>query len=257
MTQTIRRTFLNTGMLVAVVMPLIIFLMGMIEWGLIPPGKSDADVLSAYAEPMALTNYIQFACVFPALPFAFSYLEEKNSGYIKFIFSRMGREKYIRNKVFMVGLSGGIAAALPSLILFVYLIIVQNPTSMDSSSPYYPALMEGMAWMPYTEIWGGAFVLLLKLILVFLFGIFWAEFTLLISMLVSNRYIVFAVPIAVYLLTWMLLPGKVAIITPIHLLRGDFNDSYPVFMPFVVQLIYIAITAMLILLCFRRKQNHE
>ena len=94
--ENFKRSCLNGGMIAAVVIPLVLFAESLYEGGLLQ--KTDVDILSAYALPMALSNYLQFACLFPILPFALSYCEDKNSGYLKYILQRQGRKKYIRNR---------------------------------------------------------------------------------------------------------------------------------------------------------------
>ena len=84
--ENFKRSCLNGGMIAAVVIPLALFAESLYEGGLLQ--KTDVDILSAYALPMALSNYLQFACLFPILPFALSYCEDKNSGYLKYILQR-------------------------------------------------------------------------------------------------------------------------------------------------------------------------
>lgn len=88
--ENFKRSCLNGGMIAAVVIPLALFAESLYEGGLLQ--KTDVDILSAYALPMALSNYLQFACLFPILPFALSYCEDKNSGYLKYILQRQGRK---------------------------------------------------------------------------------------------------------------------------------------------------------------------
>lgn len=107
--ENFKRSCLNGGMIAAVVIPLALFAEALYEGGLLQ--KTDVDILSAYALPMALSNYLQFACLFPILPFALSYCEDKNSGYLKYILQRQGRKKYIRNRIFWCGISGGVAGS--------------------------------------------------------------------------------------------------------------------------------------------------
>ena len=112
--QNFKRSCLNLGMVIAIVVPLGIFFVSLYDGGIL--GRNmDMDLLSAYATPMALSNYVQFACLFPILPFAFSFCEDKNSGYLQYIRLRLSEKSYIQEKMFWTGVSGGIAATIPSM----------------------------------------------------------------------------------------------------------------------------------------------
>lgn len=253
--QNFKRSCLNWGMLAAIVIPLILFIESLYEGGLLH--AENIDILSAYAQPMALSNYVQFACLFPVLPFAFSFCEDKNSGYLKYILQRIDKKQYIRNRIFWCGISGGISSAVPSAILFLFLIFIQHPASADHNSAYYPSHLQGMIWEPYIGMWGGILILLLKLLLVFLFGVFWAEIALLISMIICNRYMVFMIVFAIYLVTWMVVPSKYSVLLEVFLLRGDFYSSMPLCDPYLIQVGYIVCTCAISVMVFRRKKFYE
>lgn len=253
--QNFKRSCLNWRMFAAIIIPLVLFAESLYEGGLLH--AENIDILSAYAHPMALSNYVQFASLFPVLPFAFSFCDDRNSGYLNYILQRMKKRHYIWDRIFWCGVSGGIAAAIPSAILFLFLILLDHPASADINSPYYPSHLSGTIWEPYIGIWGGTLILLLKLVLVFLFGVFWAEFALLISMIVCNRYIVFMVVFALYLLTWMLIPTKYSIWVELFLLRGDFYNDIPLWKPYLMQISYIVCTCVSSIIVFWRKQFYE
>ncbi len=248
----LKRSLLNPGMALAIGITLLMFVESLYSNGLFPLKYSGGELLSNYQVPMALSSYVQFACVFPMLPYAFSYLEEKNSGYVKYILQRMSPMKYIVNKIFWCGISGGMACVVPSVFLFIYLNLISDPSTK--------VLAENvdMIWDPYCYIWGGNFVLLLKLVVLFMFGVLWAEITLLISLFIHNRYIVFVIPFMIYIMTWMLLPGNLDLFKEILYVRGDFSLSYSlcfgIATPFVMQSIYIAIVCVAILQVFQRRK---
>ena len=156
--QNFKRSCLNLGMVIAIVVPLGIFFVSLYDGGIL--GRNmDMDLLSAYATPMALSNYVQFACLFPILPFAFSFCEDKNSGYLQYIRLRLSEKSYIQEKMFWTGVSGGIAATIPSMILFLVLICCYHPASNMPDSMYYPSHLQGMMWEKYIGVWGGILIL--------------------------------------------------------------------------------------------------
>lgn len=254
--QNFKRSCLNLGMVIAIVVPLGIFFVSLYDGGIL--GRNvDMDLLSAYATPMALSNYVQFACLFPILPFAFSFCEDKNSGYLQYIRLRLSEKSYIQEKMFWTGVSGGIAATIPSMILFLVLICCYHPASNMPDSMYYPSHLQGMMWEKYIGVWGGILILLLKLILVFLFGVFCSEAALLISVICANRYVVFVGILTFYLVNWILTPGKYSVFVELFLLRGDFFDTVPLWCPYLIQIIYISIICILIDRVYRRKMYYE
>ena len=253
----LRRSVLCLNMLIAIVLQLIYFSYTLYSNGYLFTESSE-DVLSSITTLFGMSGFIYFAPVFPALPFAFSYLEDKNSGFIHYMIVRMGRKKYIVQKLFWTGLSGGIASSFPVFCAFVYLILTQKPSVSDVNSMYYPYMFEGMNWEPYLGVWGGCFVLLIKLILVFLFGVFWAEATMLVSLLIANKYIVFVIPTAVYLIMWMVSPPKPFFnLQWIVLYRGDYWSEYPIWFGHMIQGINIMIILILNVLLFRRRLSDE
>ena len=105
---------------------------------------------------------------------------------------------------------------------FLVLICCYHPASNMPDSMYYPSHLQGMIWEKYIGVWGGILILLLKLILVFLFGVFCSEAALLISVICANRYVVFVGILTFYLVNWILTPGKYSVFVEQFLLRGDF-----------------------------------
>ena len=109
----------------------------------------------------------------------------------------------------------------------------------------------------YIGVWGGILILLLKLVLVFLFGMFCSEAALLISVICANRYVVFVGILTFYLVNWILTPGKYSVFVELFLLRGDFFDTVPLWCPYLIQIIYISIICILIDRVYRRKMYYE
>lgn len=109
-----------------------------------------------------------------------------------------------------------------------------------------------MIWAPYLFIAGGRLILALKAILLFLFGVMWSEFSLLISQLVRNRYAAFVLPFIIFEMLWLIVGGS--IFNPIFLIRGDFENTYPLCTPYVVDIFYITV---LVILNFSLLTRHK
>ena len=230
----LKRSILNIRMLFVIVANFIILFVSLFEYGIITvDGKTPGttyDILTMYTIPFAISSFIIFAGIFPGLPYAFSYLEERNSGYLKYIRTRINIGKYAKYKVLFSGLSGGLSVMIPG----------------DNGH-----IFKQLMWAPYMYIWGGRFVLLLKAILLFLFGAMWAELALLFSNIFKNRYVAYVLPFLAYELMWLVFP--VGIWNPVYLVRSDFGRDIPVFIPYLVDMGYIVILCLINMVLMKRR----
>lgn len=237
----LKKSILNLGMVTACVISMIILFRSYFMYGLTKP--VNVDILTLTINPLAMSGFIPFACVFPILPFAFSYLEEKNSGYIKSILTRTTQKRYIITKVFFTGFSGGISMVIPFTILFIYTYLIGKPVSSD----LFPQVYLDHMWGKYIFIWGGVFVLVCRIVLVFLFGCIWAEMALLVSTICPNRYVTFLAPFIIYQLAWMTFQNDILVkLNPAVLFRSDFVAGTPLYQPFLVQCIILLVISILI-----------
>ena len=211
--------------------------------------ETGVDLLYMYTVPFALSSFVVFAGIFPGIPYAYSYLEEHNSGYLRFIQLRVSRKRYARQKILFSGLSGGISMLIPGILIFIVLDILSTNTTPDHHSPIFETLM----WAPYMYIWGGRLVLLIKAVLMFLFGFMWAELALAVSLIFKNRYVSFIMPFLIYLVCGMLVkPNE---INPMILIRSDYELGTPLIQPFLIICVYIGILCVINWFLFRRQDR--
>lgn len=198
------------------------------------PDWGRADTLYLITLPMATSMFGSFACVFPAFPYAFSFAEEYNSSFYRFALIRSGRKKYIWRKLFSVGISGGIMMVITFGFIFGIAVIAGVPTTEKNVSEFYL----NTVWYPYIAVWGGKFVLLLKIILAFLFGVAWSSICLTFTIGFLNRYVAFIGTFVLYQFLWQALSGS--IYNPVYLLRGDMTYT-KVWQPFLIQIVVICV----------------
>lgn len=222
---------------------------GRYQW--ILSGNNSMDILSLYTIPFAFSSFVIFAGIFPGLPYAYTYLEERNSGYLKFILTRMNRRKYAAQKIFFTGLSGGLSMAVPGIIVFV----LMDMMSPNTSPANYPSIFEDLIWAPWMYIWGGRFVLFLKGILLFLFGIMWSELALTAALLVKNKYVAFVLPFFIFEILWI--TAGSSIFNPVYLIRSDFENNVPLYIPYLLDIVYIIVLVVVNIFLFRRRGNNE
>lgn len=247
----LKNSILNARMMFVIAANFLLLFMSLIEYNVITlenrtPGTT-YDILTMYTIPFAISSFIIFAGIFPGVPYAFSYLEERNSGYLKYIQTRINIGKYAKYKVFFSGLSGGLSVMIPGIMIFAVICLIGREVIPGENGHIFRQLM----WAPYMYVWGGRFVLLLKAVLLFLFGVMWAEVALLFSSIFKNRYVAYVLPFLAYELIWLVFP--VGIWNPVYLVRSDFGREVPVFMPYLVDIGYISILCFINMALMKRR----
>lgn len=172
--------------------------------------------------PLASSDFTPFAALFCVIPYAWSFCEDYNSGYIKDIISRIGIKKYSLQRCFVVMLSGGMLMATVFLtVILVCAGLANMPETSESA-----AFLKRTIWadMDLLFVGNGAVVACFRVLLAFLFGSVWALIGLLISIFITNRYITLIAPFVVYQILWFLLDENA--FNPVYQLRGD-SDYLP------------------------------
>lgn len=208
--------------------------------------NSGADVLSNITLPMALSGFSPFAAIFPALPYALRFCDEYNSGYFRFALTREKKQRYIIKKTAATALSGGIMMAAAFGIVFLTGWMISVPT-VDDASGFYKMTI----WYPIITVMGGKLVLLLKLGLAFLFGTVWSSVCLMISTIISNRYISYIGTFVLYQVFWLLLQKSTW--NPVFLLRGDNGMYVDSLNPGVIQIIVLFFVQVVTIIFMKRK----
>lgn len=182
------------------------------------------DYLTLITFPFGSSGFTQFAPLFPVLPFSLVFVNEYRSGYLKSVFIRVGRKKYIQSRIISVMISGALVMAIPYIILYIFVIIMGVPTTPENISGAYDSSM----WLKIAFIGGGSLVLLGKLILAVLFGILWSLVALFASTIFLNQYVTLILPFALYQCLWyatsVLRDYFWFVPSPTMFLRGDVNQ---------------------------------
>lgn len=250
----LRRSIFNLRMLVVVVIILVIYFHELfinenffgIDWNL----NTTVDILELHLSVFAFSFFSITAGMFPGVPYGFSLLEERNSGYLRYELSRMSVDCYIWKKIFFVGISGAASMAIPYCILSVLIGMVGVPTT----EAVHPDILESEIWGSILYIWDGYLVLFLHGVLIVLFGILWAELSLLISLFVRNKYIAFVLPFIIFELFWLLNREPFTTINPMYMLRANFDArSSTLAQPFLLFVVYILMTMLFCVNVFRKQ----
>ncbi len=207
------------------------------------------DINSFIHDTVALAWFVPVAGLFPGIPYAFSYLEERSSGFIHPEIIREGRKKYIKRKIILSCLGGAVVMGMAYLIMVLVGIAICEPTTLNNK----PQVSEDWIWYGVITKWSGYYVVLLKGLLFILFGILWAEVTLLLSMTIKNKYAAYIMPFLIYHVSWQvhLLFGKLQLFFPSSMIRWDVHGDYSIVRVYVQYALYIVLVTAAILIKFR------
>ncbi len=136
------------------------------------------------------------AALLATLPFADTFLEDLNQGFLRLIVQRTPYRKYLIAKILAVALAGGLSLLLA--VLIVFLAGLSSPgdwktMTSSSGSAFYVGEPQGPLGLSYTL--SPIFYLLYLLASAFGFGAVYALMGLAISTFIHNRYVVLAAPL--------------------------------------------------------------
>lgn len=211
--------------------------------------KANGTFLQILSVPFATSDFTPFAAIFCVLPFAGSFCEDYNSGYIKSIALRIGVKKYAQQRCLTVILSGGIMMALTVMIVIVVCACLANMPETEETV----AFMRTTIWarMGILMKYHGILFVMLKVLLAFLFGAVWALIGLTISVFLTNLYITYIAPFTLYQILWLLLEGSA--FNPVYLLRGDSNFIPSFEFILIYQVVIIIVCCMISCMGIREK----
>ena len=217
--QDLKRSFLNRGFFASLFV---------VTWILVsaafhaPLNRSRSSYF-IMMEIFAASGFTPFAAIFPGLAYASVFCEECATGYLKMIFLRVPPEKFCLVRIVTVAFSGGTMLAIPFIIVLSIAYSFGIPGIPMGSDK---GLMAGTALAYYIENYGEWYIFLWKVLLGFLFGCIWALAGLAFAVWIPNKYVALIAPFVLYEAMWLAL-GKIPLLNPIYLMRGDDLNNYP------------------------------
>jgi hypothetical protein len=191
------RAFRNPRFFIIFALALAIFFIGNYR---LPLLAISADIsLHPVNRLIANLHYGEFgflAALLATLPFADSFLDDLNQGFLRLIVQRVPYRKYLTAKALAVGLAGGLSLLLAVLVIFLAgLSGLHDWKPMDNSSgnAFYIGEPQGPLGGLYTT--NPMLYLLYLLASAFGFGAVYALMGLAISAIIHNRYVVLAAPL--------------------------------------------------------------
>ncbi|MPQ45084.1 hypothetical protein [Clostridium tarantellae] len=139
------------------------------------------------------------APILACLPFSTSYLEDKESGFLKYIYMRKSQRKYIFIKIFINALVSGLAILIPATFMLLFLIILLGINVNSLSSNDFSGAF--MYIYNYSKL-GYAVFLLISL---FIFNVIFSTLALGVSPWLKNKYLTIVFPFFYYIFSGTIL----------------------------------------------------
>lgn len=213
----IKRMFSRPLLYVSLIVGVILINRPLLE-SMLEPVES-ASISQILSVPFAMSSFSPFAAIFCALPFADSFCEDFNTGYIRSVISRSGLKKYALARCLSVALSGGLVMAGIIAVTILHCgILADSP-----DTPETVEFMRNSIWMRSGIIFvmNGIPYLLLRVFFGFLFGCVWSLIGLLTSTILTNKYVTYIAPFVLYQMLWFVLNETMW--NPVYMFRGDSN----------------------------------
>ena len=197
LSEELERAFRNPRFIIIAVLALACYVIGNYRSPM-PTFSPDAP-LHPVNRLMLNLQYGEFAflaALLATLPFADSFLTDRDQGFLRLVALRAPYHRYRAAKILAVALAGGSGLLLSLLIIF--LAGLGAPT--DWNATVYSAtstLNNGVPWGPFGGLYtqNPLYYLLYLLTSAFGFGAVYALLGLAVSTVVSNRYVVLAAPL--------------------------------------------------------------
>lgn len=203
----------------------------------------DESRICIICDVISLSIFTLVAGMFPGIPYSQSFILEKESGYYRYKLIRTKTKRYIATKILCAGLSGAVAMVIPYILLCIPVYAMGSKVILGENVE----VLVGTVWNDVLIKYGDNLVIVLKGVLFMLFGILWSEFALLMSIMISNKYLAFVMPYIIYeLLFFSAYNSIVIVINPRFMLRYDVPDNYPIVLPYIMFFIYIFTVILLI-----------
>lgn len=241
--QDMKRSFLNRGFFAGLMAVTAIFISAAMRS---PLGRTRSSYY-IMAQIFAASGFTPFAAVFPGLAYATNFCEEYSSGYWRMIFSRVSVKKFGWIRIVTVAFSGGVMMAIPFILAMSIIYLCGIPGVPSGSDEGF---MAGTTLIYYIKNYGEWYIFVAKIVLGFLFGCLWALVGLAFAVWIPNKYVALITPFVVYEAMWLVL-GKIPVLNPIYLVRGDDLNSYPLSM--LMQCVYIILVSVMIIYGLKRR----
>lgn len=167
------------------------------QLGLISLNNDIYDAVDIFVRIRCSTRASTLSLIAPLIAsiiFSDSYLADKDSGFLKFIYMRLDQKKYIWIRILVNALISGLVMLMASLIMLLVLIIIfgiRNTGLNEVQGPF--------SWIFYnhSKILYAVFLIIIS----FIFNVIFSTLALGISPWIKNKYLTFVFPFLYYIIS--------------------------------------------------------
>ena len=145
-----------------------------------------------FAQPTT-SLFFQLLPILAILPFSWSYLEERKTGYVGSLVTRADRKHYFLSKYIVVFFSGALVITMPIILNFLICACFMPARMPDVFSVIYFGIYEYALWSEFFYTNPLLYVALFTS-LNFIFSGLWAAFVFALSGLIKNRVALMIIP---------------------------------------------------------------
>ena len=201
----LKRSFINLRFLLAIIIGIYLCYYGLTDYYIFNPEDLPPNVINAYrgwftALGHGSRSFFLYAVpIICTLPFSYSYIEDKNSGYLRNILCRIEYKKYFKAKLLTNGIMGGLALLIPVVFIFIVssikypVAIFVIPGTTDVTGFYPVGIFAGnYAINPFGYI-------IYNFINVFIVGFIYSLFGMACSILTNTKISALLIPTIFYM----------------------------------------------------------
>jgi hypothetical protein len=218
--EELNRAFRNPRFLIVIVLALAIFGIGAYR----SPFLFGGQAMHPVNRLLLNLSYGEFgflAALLATLPFADSFLDDLNQGFLRQIVQRVPYRKYKTAKIMVVALAGGLSLVLAMLVVFsAGLVGATDWESRAYFSGYANPLTEPFGPLGSLYTANPIFYLFYLLASAFGFGATQALMGLAFSTIIQNRYVVLAMPLVIVQILDFLQTRALHVTSVLNLLNG-------------------------------------
>lgn len=222
--EELRNSMLSKGMFIAIVVGVFLLFQGIWNDLMLSMESGENIYMIKYLSSMHASGIFDIlAPVLAVLPAVTTFCEEYQSGYFRYIKIRTSRKEYITNKIFLVGISGGLAVGLPVLIGNSILMSMAEGTAVNKVS-YDVNVFAGSIFENIEYVMGGWLVAVSIAGFAFMFGVVWALAGLAAAVCFTNKYMALLLPFTIYFGVFMIFARlNLYQFSPINLICPDME----------------------------------
>ncbi len=201
----LKRAVINLRFLLAIVVGIYLCYYGLTDYYSFNPKDFPPNVVNAYrawftALGIGSKSFFLYAIpILSALPFSYSYIEDRNSGYLRNILYRVEYKKYFRSKIVVNCIIAGFSLLIPVIFIFIIcgikyplkIFVIPGTSSVEG---FYPdgVFAGNYAYHPFIYI-------VYSFINIFIVGCIYSLFGMACSIITNKKISALLIPLIFYM----------------------------------------------------------